>query len=91
MLEVSAKSKGDKRIFPEVSVEQRSPVELVGALCFESITSPYSGASVVWVSTSGCPFPQMRQWTTTLYTLAWSLTTVWGSHKTCTSSQVGLG
>ena len=44
-------------VFPEVSVEQNSPLVLIGALCLESITPTYSGASVVRVSTSGCPSP----------------------------------
>src|SRR5438105_10150005 len=57
MLEVSVESKGDKRVFPKVSVEQSSPLVLVGALFLESIAPPYSGASVVRVSTSGCPSP----------------------------------
>ena len=38
MLEVSAVSKGEKKVFPEVSVEQSSPLVLVRALCLESIT-----------------------------------------------------
>ena len=54
-LEVSAESKGDKRVFPEVLVVQSSPLVLVGALCLESIAPPYSSASIVRVSTSGCP------------------------------------
>src|SRR5438105_3616084 len=51
------KVKEARRFFSEVSVEQSSPLVLVEALCLESIAPPYSGASVVRVSTSGCPSP----------------------------------
>ena len=74
MLEVSVESKGDKRVFPKVSVEQSSPLVLVGALYLESIAPPYSGTSVVRVSTSGCPSPQLGRQTTTPYTFTWSYT-----------------
>src|SRR5438105_15648438 len=51
------KVKEARRFFSEVSVEQSSPLVLVGAICLESIAPPYSGASVVRVSTRGCPSP----------------------------------
>src|SRR6266498_3565222 len=38
----------------------KAPLVLIGALFLESIAPPYSGASVVRVTTSGCPSPMNR-------------------------------
>src|SRR5438128_11474836 len=57
MLEVNAVSKGDKRIYPEVR-SSNALLLPVGALGLASIASPYSGHTVVRVSTSGCPYSQ---------------------------------